>query len=761
MKNRYSIMLFCLALLMGFALPTSAAEKRRVEVKPRTAVQSAEHRIALVIGNSNYRIGPLRNPANDARAIAAALRELGFEVDEQINLSYQDMGRAVNRFGKSIRRDSVALFYYAGHGLQVQGSNYLVPVDMEIQDEGEVQFNTVNAGQVLAKMEEAKNPVNIVILDACRDNPYARGWKRSSASRGLAPMDAPVGSFVAYAAAPGKTADDGKGENGLYTESLVRQIKTPAMKIEDVFKRVRTEVRTKSGGSQVPEERSSLEGDFYFARGSMVVEELPPPAVQAPATGQLTVKSNVGGAKVYIDGAYEGEEPVSATLKPATYSIILKKAGYPDATEDVRVEAGGAKTISIVMEKPVLPTPKIEPALRPATAIIDNSFTSPTLGAKFSLIPAGTFMMGSPSGFFSGESGRSPDETQHTVTISRPFYMQTTEVTQGQWKKVMGSNPSYFNSCGNNCPVENVSWNDVQDFIRKLNSTEGMDRYGLPTEAQWEYAARAGTTTRFHTGNGENDLSLAGWYSGNSGSETHPVGQKTPNGWGLYDMHGNVWEWVQDSKRDYSAGSITDPKGPSLGSIRVYRGGSWVNDARNCRSAFRYYENPGALDRHLGFRLLMTVAASDSPSIDKSTSVSGAIETGRDGYFIAYNNGTVSDTRTNLMWAAKDNEADINWANAKSYCENYRGGGYTDWRMPTQEELAGLYDKAKTYESECGYDAHLTELIRLTCVAPWASDTRNRLFSSDAAFFGFGTGGRYWGPQSDGKGRALPVRFGK
>jgi len=212
MKNRYTAMLFCLALLIGFALPTSAAEKRRVEVKPKTAVQSAEHRIALVIGNSNYRVGALRNPANDARAIAAALRELGFEVDEQINLSYQEMGRAVNRFGKSIRRDSVALFYYAGHGLQVQGSNYLVPVDMEIQDEGEVQFNTVNAGQVLAKMEEAKNPVNIVILDACRDNPYARGFKRSSASRGLAPMDAPVGSFVAYAAAPGKTADDGKGE---------------------------------------------------------------------------------------------------------------------------------------------------------------------------------------------------------------------------------------------------------------------------------------------------------------------------------------------------------------------------------------------------------------------------------------------------------------------------------------------------------------------------------------------------------------------
>lgn len=227
MKNSCAIMLLCLTLLIGFALPTPAAEKkRRVEVKPRNTSKSAEHRIALVIGNSSYRVGSLRNPTNDTRTIATALRELDFEVDEQINLSYHEMGRAINRFGKSIRRGSVALFYYAGHGLQVQGSNYLVPVDMEIHDEGEVQFNTINAGHVLAKMEEAKNPVNIVILDACRDNPYARGFKRSSASRGLTPMDAPVGSFIAYAAAPGKTAHDGKGKNGLYTESLIRQIMT-------------------------------------------------------------------------------------------------------------------------------------------------------------------------------------------------------------------------------------------------------------------------------------------------------------------------------------------------------------------------------------------------------------------------------------------------------------------------------------------------------------------------------------------------------
>ena len=750
MKNRYSIMLFCLALLMGFALPTSAAEKRRVEVKPRTAVQSAEHRIALVIGNSNYRIGPLRNPANDARAIAAALRELGFEVDEQINLSYQDMGRAVNRFGKSIRRDSVALFYYAGHGLQVQGSNYLVPVDMEIQDEGEVQFNTVNAGQVLAKMEEAKNPVNIVILDACRDNPYARGWKRSSASRGLAPMDAPVGSFVAYAAAPGKTADDGKGENGLYTESLVRQIKNPGMKIEDVFKRVRTEVRNKSNGTQVPEERSSLEGDFYFARGSMVVEEPPAPsALREPETGTLTVKSNVGGARVYINLADRGVETVSATLNPGEYSITLKKDGYSDAFETVRVEAGSAKTISIVMEK-TAPPPVAE------TRAGDVS-RDPTTEMEMVFVKGGCFQMGDTFG-----DGFDNEKPVHEACVDG-FYIGKYEVTQGQWQSVMGNNPSYYKNCGDTCPVEQVSWNDVQDFIGRLNQRTGQ-RYRLPTEAEWEYAARSGGKREKYAG-GDSVDSVA-WYGGNSGISTHPAGQKQPNGLGIYDMSGNVWEWCQDWYGTYSPGSLRNPAGPSSGSIRINRGGGWGSYPRGERAANRFSDYPEGRSYDLGFRLIRTVAVSHSPSIDKSTSVSGAIETGRDGRFIAYNNGTVLDTKTNLIWAAKDNGSNINWANAKSYCENYRGGGYTDWRMPTQDEMAGLYDAGKSRKVECGSSPNhiATDLINLTCWWVWASETRESYaaLGSDAAFFFFLSGHRSWSHQSYNNFlRALPVRSGK
>lgn len=230
-----------------------------------------------------------------------------------------------------------------------------------------------------------------------------------------------------------------------------------------------------------------------------------------------------------------------------------------------------------------------------------NTFVSPTLGAKFVLIPAGSFMMGSPD----SETGREGDETpQHPVTISRPFYMQTTEVTQGQWKRVMGKNPSLFSNCGNDCPVENVSWMNVQVFISKLNRMEGTGKYRLPTEAEWEYSARAGTTTRFCSGDSEDDLSRAGWYRGNSLLKTHPGGQKTPNPWGLYDMHGNVWEWVHDRNGNYPADSVTDPAGPSVGPHRLVRGGSWVSNDSGCRSANRLSSSPGEHDGSLGFRLL-------------------------------------------------------------------------------------------------------------------------------------------------------------
>jgi len=252
------------------------------------------------------------------------------------------------------------------------------------------------------------------------------------------------------------------------------------------------------------------------------------------------------------------------------------------------------------------------------------------LGMEFVYIPPGEFLMGSPE----NEPGRGKDEKQHRVYITKGFYMQTTEVTQGQWKAVMGSNPSYFKECGDDCPVENVSWNDVQIFIRKLNEMEGENLYRLPTEAEWEYAARAGTETAIYTGNIEilgrcnaPDLDPIAWYSGNSGVDydggwdssvwsdkqydhkragTHPVGKKNSNAFGLYDMLGNVWEWCQDWYGEYPAGSVTNPEGSSTGSYRVSRGGGWYYYAVNCRSAYRHWYSPGDRFNSLGFRLVLS-----------------------------------------------------------------------------------------------------------------------------------------------------------
>ncbi|CAH0178721.1 hypothetical protein SRABI118_01179 [Massilia sp. Bi118] len=222
-----------------------------------------EQRLALVIGNSGYKTGPLTNPVNDARAMAVRLQQLGFSVIKKENASREEMMAAVRDFGVQLANGGVGLFYYAGHGVQSKGANYLVPVDADIRNEDELSTRAYNANEVLEKMDTAKNRINVVILDACRDNPFARSFR--SGSRGLAGMDqAPSGTLVAYATSPGSTASDGLGANGLYTEQLLQAMNEPGVKLEEVFKRVRVGVKERSEGKQLPWEMSSVTGDFYF-----------------------------------------------------------------------------------------------------------------------------------------------------------------------------------------------------------------------------------------------------------------------------------------------------------------------------------------------------------------------------------------------------------------------------------------------------------------------------------------------------------------
>jgi len=220
------------------------------------------------------------------------------------------------------------------------------------------------------------------------------------------------------------------------------------------------------------------------------------------------------------------------------------------------------------------------------------------------LIPAGSFKMGSPA----NEKERRRDEELHRVRITKPFYMGKYEVTQEVWQKVMGTNPSEFKGAKN--PVENVSWNDCQEFLKKLNAL-GKERgqFRLPTEAEWECACRAGTKTRFCSGDADGALADYAWFGANSGGTTHPVGTKKPNAWGLHDLHGNVWEWCRDWYGDdyYTRWPKDDPTGPAAGSIRVLRGGSWYDLPAGCRSAYRGGDNPVYHYENDGLRVLVVV----------------------------------------------------------------------------------------------------------------------------------------------------------
>jgi formylglycine-generating enzyme required for sulfatase activity len=221
------------------------------------------------------------------------------------------------------------------------------------------------------------------------------------------------------------------------------------------------------------------------------------------------------------------------------------------------------------------------------------------------LIPAGEFLMGSPD---SDKRAIPNEKPQHRVRITKPFYLGKFLVTQEQWAAVMGNNPSHFKGPKN--PVEQVSWDDCQKFLEKLNAKIGTQRgkLVLPTEAYWEYACRAGSTTRYCFGDDESGLGEYAWYGSNSDNKTHPVGEKKPNAWGLYDMHGNVWEWCADwgdwDDGRYHANSPTDdPTGPATGSYRVFRGGSWKYPTRDCRSAIRFRDEPEDRYYDLGFRV--------------------------------------------------------------------------------------------------------------------------------------------------------------
>jgi hypothetical protein len=265
-------------------------------------------KLALVLGNSKYKDAPLKNPANDARAIGEALKAAGFEVTARLDAGKADMAAAVQAYVKALAaRKAVGVFYYAGHGIQLAWKNYMLPVDAEVDTIADVQKQAVEVHALMEGLTRAGNPMNVVILDACRDNPF--GNLKGVDHKGLSQMDAPNLTLLAYATSPGNVASDGDGVNGLYTENLLREMKVPEAKIEDVFKRVRLGVRRKSNGAQVPWESTSLEDDFWF---------IPPKTLKAASDDEKD--------KLFEDELAQWEK-IKESADPAPLEAYLRR--YP------------------------------------------------------------------------------------------------------------------------------------------------------------------------------------------------------------------------------------------------------------------------------------------------------------------------------------------------------------------------------------------------------------------------------------------------
>jgi formylglycine-generating enzyme required for sulfatase activity len=530
----------------------------------------AEPRIALVIGNSKYdgELPKLGNPTNDAALMAATLKKLGFAVNIVQDADLKQMKRAITDFGTTLGKagpTAVGLFYYAGHGIQVGGENYLIPLDARIQAANEVDAEAVDASLILKQMEFAGNALNIIILDACRNNPLSRGMR--SADQGLARMDAPMGSFIAYSTAPGATAADGSGKNSPYTLALAKAMQKPGIPIEEAFRDARVDVIAATRKAQVPWESSSLTGAFSFNPGQRAAE------------------------------------PQVAAVAPA----------------------------------PAAPAPVTPAAAKPGGGKVAACKDCPEMVA----IPAGSFMMGSPD----GEDDRDEKEGPQTKIDIRAFSMGKYPVTRGQFAEFiqatgykparqcfaevshgkfdMTSKASWENASfpqTDQDPVVCVSWLDATAYVKWLSQATGQP-YRLPSEAEWEYAARAGTTTSRYWGDDADDACTYANAADRQANDeyafpsvdcddgylyTSPVGKFKPNKFGLYDMLGNVRQVVAGCLTKSIDALPRDGSANKNCNEHPLRGSSWEAWPKLMRSASREWIGSEYAHLAYGFRVALS-----------------------------------------------------------------------------------------------------------------------------------------------------------
>lgn len=556
-------------LLSAFVIPSFVISQ---DTPPRTALVMG----VGDYGGAKYKGKTIQNlpgiTTADLPQMAAKLKALGFDVTVVPNPTLSQAKTAVDAFSARIKaRPGVSLFYFSGHGGEYESKNFLIPRGASIASTADLGDEALSAQRVLNGMEESGAQVNLVFLDCCRED-----LGKNIGGAEMAPLRA-KGSFIGFATRSGDFADpDEKGSP--YTRFLLKHLDKPGVSVTDMYGYVAQDVKDYSkrvlGEERTPGFYSELAGAPFYL---VPVKFTPPPQpVPTPEMTEAEFERKLL-AKAQELAARMGKVPPQGEARVSPPS----GSGGPTSTGS----GTAAGSTPLLGGSTVLNQGEVGKSIHvklPGDVIM-----------KFCYCPPGSFTMGSPE----SEKDRSGDEDQVQVRISKGFWMGQTEVTQGQWAALMGSNPSSFK--GDDLPVETVSWEDAQGFISKLNQSVVLPagwKYALPSEAQWEYACRAGTESVFHFG----DV-LEGTQANRVGKRTTKVGNYAANPWGLHDMHGNVWEWCADWYGEkYSGG--TDPVGASSGANRVLRGGSWYCDAADCRAAVRLSNVPGHRRHNVGVR---------------------------------------------------------------------------------------------------------------------------------------------------------------
>jgi formylglycine-generating enzyme required for sulfatase activity/uncharacterized caspase-like protein len=577
-----------LAALLLVIAPSGVLAQRDIKL---AAPPANEQRVALVIGNGAYKhTAPLVNPPNDARLMAETLASLGFRLiggRALLNADKPAMEKAIREFGQRLRGGAVGLFYYAGHGVQVRGENYLIPVAANIADESDVKYELVSAGFVLDEMANANNRLNVVILDACRNNPFGGRGLRSAAS-GLAQVTAPAGTVISYATQPGNVALDGSAKNSPYSAALAAAMRKPGLGVFETFNEVGLAVKTATRGRQQPWFATSpIEGTFQFVPGAAG----PPIATAAPA-------DHAANDRAFWESVKDSKDPeeFKAYLDefPSGRFAGLARTRLKSLTAAVRPPTQVASVAPSTQA--AQPTP-VEQGLQDLAA--GSAFKDCDGCPEMVVIPSGSYDMGG----------------SRRITLSRPFAVGKTEISFAQWDACVTEGgcthrPDDRGFGRGNQPVMNVSWGDAKQYVAWLARKTGKS-YRLLTEAEWEYAARAGTTTAYYWGDSDSDIcQYASVDKGGDGcgtNRTSPVASKRPNAFGLYDMLGNVWEWVEDCYGGID-GVPSDGNARTTGDCgrRVLRGGSWGLDPFNARSGHRFGYTSTYRYYDYGFRVART-----------------------------------------------------------------------------------------------------------------------------------------------------------